>query len=69
MLIRLHNNATTTRPAPAPDPEYIRTSPKGIKTLARKLNLNPGTLRKWRGRESPLLQKSAPIGLVQQPVQ
>jgi transposase-like protein len=47
MLIRLHKKATTT-PAIR---EYIRTSPKGVKALARELNLNPGTVRKWRGRE------------------
>ena len=49
MLIRLHQKATTT-PAIR---EHIRTSPKGVKTLARELNLNPATVRQWRGRESP----------------
>ena len=32
---------------------HIRTSAKGVKTLAHELNLNPATVRKWRGRESP----------------
>lgn len=47
MLIRLHKKATTT-PAIR---EYIRTRGKPVKTLARELNLNVGTVRKWRGRE------------------
>jgi hypothetical protein len=49
MLIRLHKKATTT-PAIR---EYIRTSGQPIKVLARELNLNVATVRKWRGRESP----------------
>ena len=48
MLIRLHKKATTT-PAIR---EHIRTSPKGVKTLARELNLNVATVRQWRGRDS-----------------
>ena len=47
MLIRLHKKATTT-PAIR---DYIRTSGKPIKALARELNLNVATVRKWRGRE------------------
>jgi transposase-like protein len=47
MLIRLHKKATTT-PAVR---EYIRTCGKPIKALARELNLNVATVRKWRGRE------------------
>jgi hypothetical protein len=49
MLIRLHKKATTT-PAIR---EYIRTSGQPLKVLARELNLNVATVRKWRGRESP----------------
>lgn len=48
MLIRLHQNATTT-PAIR---EHLRTRPKGVKTLARELNLNVATVRQWRGRDS-----------------
>jgi transposase InsO family protein len=48
MLIRLHKKATTT-PAVR---DYIRTCGKPIKTLARELNLNVATVRKWRERES-----------------
>ena len=47
MLIRLHKKATTT-PAIR---EYIRTCGKPLKVLARELNLNVGTVRKWRHRE------------------
>jgi hypothetical protein len=47
MLIKLHKKATTT-PAIR---DYIRTCGKGIKTLAKELNLNRATVRKWRGRE------------------
>jgi transposase InsO family protein len=47
MLIRLHKKATTT-PAIR---EYIRDCGKPVKALARELNLNVGTVRKWRGRE------------------
>lgn len=47
MLIHLHKKATTT-PAIR---EYIRTCGKPIKVLARELNLNVNTVRKWRGRE------------------
>lgn len=47
MLIRLHKKATTT-PAIR---EYIRTCGKPIKVLARELNLNVATVRKWRERE------------------
>lgn len=46
MLIRLHKKATTT-PAIR---EYIRTCGKPIKALARELNLNVATVRKWRER-------------------
>jgi transposase-like protein len=46
MLIRLHQKATTT-PAIR---EYIRTCGKPLKALARELNLNLGTVRKWRNR-------------------
>ena len=49
MLINLHKKAAAT-PAVR---EYIRASPKGAKTLAKELNLNRATVRKWRGRESP----------------
>lgn len=48
MLIKLHKKATTT-PAIR---DYIRTCGKPIKTLARELNLNVGTVRKWRGRDN-----------------
>ncbi len=48
MHIQLHKKATTT-PAIR---DYIRTSGRPVKTLARELNLNVGTVRKWRGRES-----------------
>lgn len=48
MLIRLHKKATTT-PALR---EYIRTCGKPVKTLARELNLNVATVRKWREREN-----------------
>jgi hypothetical protein len=48
MLIRLHKKATTT-PAVRDD---IRICGKPIKTLARELNLNVATVRKWRERES-----------------
>ena len=47
MLIRLHKKAATT-PAIR---EYIRDCGKPVKALARELNLNVGTVRKWRGRE------------------
>lgn len=47
MLIHLHKKATTT-PATR---DHIRTCGKPVKTLARELNLNAGTVRKWRGRE------------------
>jgi hypothetical protein len=47
MLIRLHKKAKTT-PAIR---EYIRTSGKPAKVLARELNLNLGTVRKWQGRQ------------------
>ncbi|MGI9211748.1 MAG: IS481 family transposase [Methylococcaceae bacterium] len=47
MLINLHKKATTT-PAIR---DYIRTCGKPIKVLARELNLNVNTVRKWRGRE------------------
>jgi hypothetical protein len=47
MLIRPHKKATTT-PAIR---DYIRTCGMPLKTLARELNLNLGTVRKWRGRE------------------
>lgn len=46
MLINLHKKATTT-PAIR---EYIQTCGKPIKVLARELNLNVGTVRKWRNR-------------------
>ena len=48
MHIQLHKKATTT-PAIR---DYIRTCGRPVKTLARELNLNVGTVRKWRGRES-----------------
>ena len=48
MLIHLHKKATTTLAIR----EYIRTCGKPIKTLARELNLNAATVRKWRERES-----------------
>ncbi len=48
MLINLHKKATTT-PATR---DYIRTSGKPVKTLARELNLHPNTVRKWRGRKT-----------------
>ena len=48
MLIHLHKKATTT-PAIR---EYIRSCGKPIKTLARELNLNAATVRKWRERDS-----------------
>jgi hypothetical protein len=47
MLIQLHKNATTT-PAIR---DYIRTCGKPVRTLARELKLNVGTVRKWRGRQ------------------
>ncbi|NOS88630.1 MAG: DDE-type integrase/transposase/recombinase [Methylococcaceae bacterium] len=47
MLIHLHKKATTT-PTTC---DHIRTCGKPVKTLARELNLNAGTVRKWRGRE------------------
>jgi hypothetical protein len=47
MLIRLHKNATTTPAIRA----YIRNCGKPIKVLARELNLNVATVRKWRQRE------------------
>lgn len=47
MLIKLHKKATTTVGVW----DYIRTCGKGIKTLAKELNLNRATARKWRGRE------------------
>lgn len=50
MLIKLHKKATTT-PAIR---DYIRTCGKPVKTLARELNLNIGTVRKWRGRDNNL---------------
>ena len=46
MLIHLHKNAKTT-PAIR---DYIRTSGKPIKALAKELKLNVGTVRKWRTR-------------------
>jgi transposase-like protein len=48
MQINLHKKATTT-PAIR---DYIRTCGKPVKTLARELNLNVATVRKWRGREN-----------------
>jgi len=48
MLIRPRKKATTTLGVR----EYLRARPKGIETLARELNLNLATVRKWRGRES-----------------
>jgi transposase InsO family protein len=48
MLIHLHKKATTT-PAIR---DYIRTCGKPIKTVARELNLNAATVRKWRERKS-----------------
>jgi transposase-like protein len=47
MLIRLHKKATTTPAIRA----YIHDCGKPVKALARELNLHPGTVRKWRGRE------------------
>ena len=47
MLIQLHKNATTT-PAIR---DYIRTCGKPVRTLARELGLNVGTVCKWRGRQ------------------
>lgn len=44
MLIQLHKNAKTT-PSMR---DYIRTCGKPIKILARELQLNVGTVRKWR---------------------
>jgi DNA-binding transcriptional regulator YiaG len=49
MLIRLYKKAST----PPAIREYIRTSGQPLKVLARELNLNVATVRKWRGRESP----------------
>lgn len=46
MLIRLHKNAKTT-PATR---DYIRTSNKPLKVLARELSLHIATVRKWRKR-------------------
>jgi transposase InsO family protein len=46
MLIRLHKNATTT-PAIR---DMIRNSTKPAKTLARELNLNVETVKKWKSR-------------------
>jgi IS30 family transposase len=48
MEVRLHANATTTPKTR----KYIQTSPKSVSELAKELNVNESTIRRWKSRQT-----------------